>query len=198
MITDAFSYLNLCKAEIDSVLAELAFQKISLSAITKSCVILMTYNMIEGSYSVLMQDFFDYLCSNRNIVMGNSGIKKQILKYHMNNIDNNLRRFDDFCSNLPFEIPSYEKFKKQIQLYSGNLDAKEIRDVSKTFDVTYVGSANDKLLLYIKNIRNKLAHGEVKYSEACRDKSDKEIKDCVDAAYTYMKRVFNGFVQKYV
>jgi len=116
----------------------------------------------------------------------------------MNNINNDISRFVDFYSNLPFEIPSYENFKKQIQLYSGNLDAKEIRDVSKKFDVNYVGASNDKLLLYIKNIRNKLAHGEVKYSEACRDKTDKEIKDCVDAAYSYMKRVFNGFTQRYV
>ncbi|WP_303921820.1 MAE_28990/MAE_18760 family HEPN-like nuclease [Treponema berlinense] len=197
MVTDAFSYLDLCKTEIDSMIAGLAFQKVNLSAITKACIVLMTYNMIEGSYSVLMQDFFDYLRSNIGIVLSNSALKNQILKYHLNSINKDLKKFDNFCSHLPFEIPSYEKFKKQIQLYSGNLDAKEIRNVSNAFDVSYVGIANDKLLLYVKNTRNKLTHGELRYSEACRDKTDREIKECVDASYSYMKRVFNGFVQKY-
>lgn len=197
MVTDAFSYLDLCKAEIDLMIAELSSQKVNLSAITKASIVLMTYNMIEGSYSILMQDFFDYLRSNTGVVMSNSSLKNQILKYHLNSIDKDLKKFDDFCSHFPFEIPSYEKFKKKIQLYSGNLDAKEIRKVSKTFNVSYVGAVNDKLLVYVKNTRNKLAHGELKYSEACRDKTDREIKECVDASYTYMKRVFSGFVHKY-
>ena len=87
------------------------------------------------------------------------------------------------------------------KLPSINNGLNEVNDklkiINDIISKVYVGIANDKLLLYVKNTRNKLAHGELRYSEACRDKTDREIKECVDASYSYMKRVFNGFVQKY-
>ena len=53
------------------------------------------------------------------------------------------------------------------------------------------------ILLYIKEIRNKLAHGESKYSEACRDKTFNEIAEYVDVAYYYMLELIESFEKTY-
>ena len=106
------------------------------------------------------------------------------------------KEFSKLLSHLPVVVPSFSEFKNCVQLYSGNLDVQEIRRVSKNFYVTYVGLVSDKFLFYVKNIRNKLAYGKVKYSEDCWDKIYNEIKEYVNAAYSYMKCFFYGVIQK--
>ena len=197
MTTRALNSLQSRKHDIDLIANNLNRLCVDESIITKASIILMAYNMIEGVFFILLQDFFDHVQTDFSVLDSSEKLKDLILRYHLKIINNDYDRFKIFHNKKNMEIPDFPKFKDTVVLFSGNLDAKKIRDISKRFDVTYPGHSGDESLLYIKNIRNKLAHGELGYAVACRDKTDAEIVKCVNNAFNYMNRVVNAFVQKY-
>ncbi|WP_296028669.1 MAE_28990/MAE_18760 family HEPN-like nuclease [uncultured Treponema sp.] len=203
MLIESRQVLDSRKKDIDNTTSLISKMKVENACIEKASIVLMIYNMIEGVITVILGEFFSFLIDN-NICIDEQSVelKNTILQYYLIDMQKKSNKeslilLSNFRSAKKIQIPQYVEFSKKINLYSGNLDAAEIRSLSKKFNVVYSGSQTDKNLLYIKNIRNKLAHGELKYSEACRDKTEEEIKSYSEIAYSYLLRVIKAFENKY-
>ncbi len=183
--------LNIIMSLLDSL-------PVDKAAIIKSSIIMMIYNMVEGTFTALLQEVFDFLVETHSDVESISDeLKKTFLKYHSKCIGNDINKLDEFRKKGLIEIPEFCDYVKHIKLYSGNLDAKEIRNVSKNFGVNIGCDKKYASLLFVKNYRNSLAHGETRYLDACRDRSKNEIELYKEEAYSFMNKVIIAFEKVY-
>lgn len=162
--------------------------------INKSVVILMLYNAIEGTLSNILENTFDYICDNDIEFRAlNTKIQTLLLKYRIRKIGTNTKELFDFYNDDKLSNVSYLQISNYLKLYSGNLDARKIKELSKELGVTVSKVAGEEKLLIVKAVRNKLAHGEVGFSEACKDISDKEIIKIVEAVQRFMQNLINEY-----
>lgn len=219
-------------SDIKIMISELPKMKVDCSAILKSSILVMTYNMMEGVFYTILQESFDKVtqCENinncsddfllivtdyyfgiiendlRQLVKHNEKQKskqpklefikyKQSIDNHKNivSLRNNLEKLQIFNKNNIKYIPEFSEYINNIKLFSGNLDENEIRKIAKRFGVSFEGKSSDFYLELVKEKRNKLAHGEAKYSMECRDMSDTDIKKAQKAVFNYMIRVIKAF-----
>lgn len=78
-------------------------------------------------------------------------------------------------------------FKAECVNISGNIDARELRDIATKFGFTQ--SPNGEELLTVKDKRNKLAHGEMTFTEIGRDYSIGDLITFKDKTYIYLQDV---------
>ena len=84
---------------------------------------------------------------------------------------------------------AYLKVVKTSEI-SGNLDAKIIRDLSKMYDFDVPERCEE--LLAVKNARNKLAHGEITFSEAGLKNTISELILMKDNVVKYLSVVLTN------
>lgn len=154
-------------------------ERVNPQLLIKSSIILMIYNAVEGTFSNLLSDFFDYIVK-KEIPLSKlpKRLQDNILKYYINVINNNSAKLYGFHTLNEVELCriSYLDFCKYFNLFSGNLDARQIRDVSQKLGVDLPNDLSNDSLLTVKKIRNKLAHGEIKFSTASQDLVFEKLK----------------------
>lgn len=187
--------------ELDIMISNLSNLKVGVeySAIGKSSIVMMIYNMIEGVFSTLLQEVFDYAIQNcHNIEQYPKNFLIIIANYHIKLINGDAKKLLKF-ENKNITIPQYSEYKRHIEFYSGNLDAKKIREIANKFGVVkIIEKKSDAQLVFIKKIRNHLAHGSVSYEEATRDRTDVEVKEIKNATVDYLDRVIQAFETVYL
>lgn len=136
--------------------------------VLKANIFLMLYNLVESTINNSLEEvrkaineenirFKDCICLIRAL-----WIEIQHSKFKKDNTLNIVRKID----SINLEVI---KFKKKIKHnVSGNLDAKKIREISKEYSIQENKRIKGERLLNIKNNRNKLAHGQVSFSELGR------------------------------
>lgn len=77
---------------------------------------------------------------------------------------------------------------------SGNLDAKQIRNLLKKHQITFVETnAGEKHhILSVKNKRNSLTHGDESFDEAGRDFTTDDLKKFKDEVFIFINDVLNA------
>ena len=126
---------------------------------------LLVYNLVESTMKNAIETIilhlssqgvsFDDLSSNVKIVIlkNTKRLSPETLEPLFNQIGQDIIR---------------ETFKKD-KLFSGNLDAREIRRTMDTFGIAKRHRINGNCLLTIKEQRNYLAHGTVSFAECGKD-----------------------------
>jgi len=176
------------------------YGNIEYQLVLKSSVILMIYNSIEGTMSTLMEVLFDSL--NRNeLSLKNlpEKFKKIILEYHLKTIGKKADKLEDFAKNYNEKNCdiSYLEINKYFKLFSGNLDSRSIKEISKKFGIHF--ALEEPFLLKVKNIRNSLSHGEKSFRVACQDYTVNELKEGLEKTRTYLDElieVYGQFIQR--
>jgi hypothetical protein len=154
--------------------------------IIKSSIILLLYNTVEGSFSAILEMLFDYINDNElHVSKLNKNLQHIIYRYHIAVIGKNIKLFEDTYKKPNLTGIEFKTIDNKLNLFSGNLDAKKIREVSALVGIGIPETFNKKdigtKLLIVKNLRNKLAHGEYSFSNACRDFTLNEVNDiCAD------------------
>lgn len=129
----------------------------------KASAVLMLYNLMESSVTNAVEAIFDELeqkaisfdvCREeiRLVVLGN-------LKRH------NSKSLLPDLNAIALDIVT-KTFRKS-EVASGNIDAREIREMAKVYGFTSPTSRGDRLLT-VKTHRNDLAHGSKSFSEVGR------------------------------
>lgn len=175
-------------------------KKIVDSTIFKSSIMLMLYNEIEGTFSNILSELFDYIIDeNLDFNSLHKKIRKIYLDYYCKLTNNNSDELLLFYQNTDLKNVDYLELNKYLKLYSGNLDARQIREISKKLGVQIGNQVKGEKLLCVKNCRNKLAHGEESFQEACRDFSEKEMKDIAEEVFSFLEMLltdYNNFVNR--
>lgn len=179
------SHMDSCKKAVDST-------------IFKSSIMLMLYNEIEGTFSNVLSELFDYIIDeNIDFDILHSKIKNVYLEYYNRKIANNLAELLNFRNNPDLKSVGYLELNKYLKLYSGNLDARQIREISKRLGVPISNEIIGDNLVKIKNCRNRLAHGEISFQEACRNYTENEIYSISNETFAFLDMVlkdYNNFV----
>lgn len=167
----------------------------------KSSFILTLYNLVEATVTSCLQVIHSKIIEENILYFElNNSLQKLLLNYNYKTINKNT---DKGIENLHILITTVVKDKAisdkliaDIQfLYSGNLDAKKIRNIAKKYDIPFDKYSDS--LEAIKNMRNKLAHGEVSFEEGGRDKTIDYIQKLKDNTVEFMREFIHS-VQQYI
>lgn len=167
-------------------------QTVDCQVVLKSSLMLMFYNVVEGTISNLLTELFDTIVK-RNLTMEYLPNKLQntLYTYHLKKIGNDFNKLKEFnkYDSLKLCNITYLEISRYLKLFSGNLDARTIRDISKKVGIDLPDIIDEPCLLIIKSARNKLAHGEAKFSNACQDITLNEMKKMCRKLEEYLYRV---------
>lgn len=153
------------------------------AAVLKSSHVLVLYNAIEATateileriHEIISQESYSDLNPELRRLWTDFFFCKQAEK----------KRFDSLEATVRGEtrFPQLKDFLHQINLYSGNLDARTINSVLKRYGIGVITTPNQHKLLEIKNKRNRIAHGEEMFKEACRHLTVTELKSFQNACF---------------
>lgn len=203
MFNEAKNILNQRNKELNAIIKQLEKMDAMTSAIHKASIIMMLYNAIEGTFYVLLQEVFDYAKKNP------CGLPRAfyitIAEYHAKQIcekgQEKKSKNKNSCGKKLLEFKELESIPiptlDNIKPFSGNLDAKSIRDISNKYGVAIKWYLYDNEISFIKNTRNALSHGDISYAQAGRDKTLKEIKCHKIATIKCLKNIIKSFKQVY-
>lgn len=96
--------------------------------------------------------------------------------------------WNENIQNVKFEL-SYNEITRHLKLFSGNLDSREIRAVSERLGVILSEGIDEPVLLKVKNSRNKLAHGDTRFNNACQDFTLDDMKKIEIKTKCYLDKV---------
>ncbi|WP_152596945.1 MAE_28990/MAE_18760 family HEPN-like nuclease [Chromobacterium haemolyticum] len=166
----------------------------------RASVVLSLYNIIESTITQTLTKIHDEI-NKRQVHYGNLSkeIRNLLLIYFYKhkqkktNIHDSLDVIHDTVNLIRgkghFNLP-YEKMIDSYQLYSGNLDAKIIRKIMRTYGITISELYGQKLQL-IKNARNTLAHGNQSFEEYGRTIVIKTLEDYINDVEKFLTEVIN-------
>lgn len=168
-------------------------QKVDAQLILKSSLMLMIYNMVEGTMSNLLVDYFDYIHA-KNIPICNLPNEFQCTIKSYRDKKNSGSSDEENSTYTRFDL-SYSEMTKYLKLFSGNLDSRSIREVCKKVGIDLPESIKEPALLIVKSNRNKLAHGETRFNNTCQDITLDEIKKICDKTQEYLQKVIDEYEQ---
>lgn len=171
----------------------------------KANIIMMLYNAVESTVSQCLEKVHDRInANNLKYEELSDDIKKLIAVYYghsidqANNVDNAMEyvlRFSDFINgNVNISI-SYEELTQKYQMYSGNLDTREILNVLKKYGINFEQRCSE--LKTIKDYRNKLAHGEESFEEIGRTLSVQQLQEMENRTFAYLETMITE-ITKYL
>lgn len=148
------------------------------SASLKASIFIMLYNLLEGLITQSFTLLFDEIATNVNHIDNlNDSMQKLYYRIYQNKLSS-AKEIQKFVVDYPnVHKITYDEYKQKVELYSGNLDARKVRDLLQSIGNQYeLHTKNEDVLVDIKSARNKLAHGEFSYAEIGRNYTVTEIK----------------------
>ncbi len=148
--------------------------------IFKSQVILMLYNLIEGTVNKAITSIFDEVTdANLSHTELSEHLQKIWLKYLTLNVDDDGKHLERILVvnqfvNEPVAI-ELVKFRSNNKSYfgAGSLDSKRIEDIFKKFSIGI--DIKEFKLQEIKSDRNSLTHGEKSFTSVGQEKTVSEL-----------------------
>ena len=142
---------------------------------------LLLYNLIESTVRNAIEAIYDEFQVN-GIRYDNCSteVQKTILtNLRKRNIDKIHPNLTDLSLNIVFET-----FEKS-ELFSGNVDARKIRETAQNFGFN-VPDVNGEHLLSIKTNRNFLAHGDKSFADVGRDCTIEDLLEMKDTVANFL------------
>lgn len=166
---------------------------VTLMNTMKSSALLMIYNIVESTMTNLLQDLFDHL-QNESVSFDdlNDKMKELVLgfakKHNPGKLIGKMR-----TQTLDLAVACFERS----EVFSGNLDAKEIRETMKRIGVKMTHAYTESALQNVKNERNNLAHGNKSFSDCGKDYTAVQLRDIQKKTQTVLAKAiadFDGFL----
>jgi hypothetical protein len=196
------------RAEVQQYLAVLRFAEKRLSGdiktrkesearIFRAAALLVIYNAIEASARSAIQAIYDEIEQSATpFSLLRQSIRRRVIRDFKVNAGEDAHHA---MQNVAIEM-IVASFNPQ-RVFSGNVDAREIRAQSKDygFDTTtdYVTSQHGKHLVTVKNKRNDLAHGIASFSTVGKDYTLRELQQISRFSLAYMEGILKN-IDKYL
>ncbi len=154
---------------------------------------LILYNLIEATVRNSIIELY-LIIEEDNVSFGelNENLQKIWIKQETGSLKENIFRQDTFrgyVMNIAKIILNREtvKLTKENIDFSGNLDAKKIRNLA--YQIGFEITPNGRNLVNIKNKRNRLAHGEQTFYDVGKDFSVSDLKNLKNETFEYLSDV---------
>jgi hypothetical protein len=191
-----FSFLSILSDEENILLKD---RSKNILNILISNGFLLLYNFIEATLRNAILEIYDVI-ENKEITFEqlSENMKKIWIEQsssHLSNFTQNVLNkhlFEITKSILTQESISFSKEKFS---FSGNLDAKKIREIAKQYG--FQMSSNGRNLVTIKNKRNHLAHGNFTFSEIGKDFTVGELESFKDETLAFLSDIINN-IEKFI
>ncbi len=169
----------------------------------KSSLMVMLYNVIEFSINstldIIHQIITDSKLGYRDVT---PHIRSVWFKYHAKAGSEKafIKTLNEISQHIEGEKHinlEYREYIKKVNIFSGNLDARKIKEVFNQYGIYINFDDEEKSMLKVKNNRNSLSHGDKSFTNCSRDITVEEagkIKDCV---FDYLDNVY-AQVEKYL
>lgn len=156
----------------------------------KATLFLLYYNLIESIMNSAFQLLFDTISSE--------GHSFDTLSHKVQKAYENLELKNSVGSEQILKWVS-EKYSTSVKLFSGNLDARAIRELMEKWDIaTDFHTDGEKNLLVIKTHRNALAHGERAFNDVGRGYTMRDMEQYLESTHAYLSNLiqtFNLFIE---
>ena len=173
-----------------------------LPKILKANLFLMLYNIIESIVTKSLELIHDKINSEKVKYKDCiDEIKALWIEFEHSkfeetkslNIIKKLTKIDDEILYIEYE----EYSKKKRSNISGNLDARKIREISNVYLLEHNQEIIGKKLVEIKNTRNRLAHGEISFSELGGNYTSRQMFEYYRECKEYLKEYISN-VETYI
>lgn len=188
-----YNYIHLNKENLES----------NLFKILKANLFLMLYNLVESSVRNSLEEIHNSIKSE-NISYNNciDEIKALWVEYNYKKfVQKSAFDITGIIDSISLDkiIMDYSDYSEKVKSndISGNIDGQKIRKISEKYSIEKNRRINGHKLLTIKNNRNRLAHGEVTFSEIGQNYTLEELKKMKKECIIYLKEyLFN--VENYI
>ena len=157
---------------------------------------LMVYNVVEGTMSNLLNEFFDTIV-RKNVPIGilPNRLQNTIYTYYFKKIENKPKKLKEIVAydDIALCNISYQEISRYLKLFTGNLDSRKIRDVSEKLGIDLPEQIDEPALLWVKKSRNSLAHGETNFCDSCQNLTLDEIEDVCKKVKIYLENVIQEY-----
>lgn len=166
----------------------------------KASSILLMYNYIEYIMTKCLQRIHDeIICNTVPYLDLNEKLQILVLAYH-HSVSNSKVNHEDIAININRTIRlithqqsfclKYDDMIKYYSLYSGNLDSKKIKKILSKYGIPFNKECSE--LQFIKDLRNKLAHGEVSFEECGRMLTYQKLVSLKGRIFLYFSDLINA------
>lgn len=165
----------------------------NLEKTLKATGFLLLYNLVESTMrNAIITIFDEFQSKNVSFDDVTDKVKKIIIKnFKENNSTDTLLKS---INNISFDIIS-SSFDKE-KLFSGNLDARRIRDTSEMYGFSCTTNAkktkNGSDLFTVKTNRNDLAHGFKSFEEVGRNATADELLVIQRRVICYLREILEN------
>ena len=144
-------------------------ESIVRAAILKSAHMLLLYNAIESTTTIVLERIHDVLAREQYSDL-RPEIRKLWTEYFFQR-HSEKSRFGHLEGTIRGEakFPRLSDFLDHVNLFSGNLDGRAISELLAKYGIGSLNTVDRAKLLDIKSKRNRIAHGEEMFKEACRN-----------------------------
>jgi hypothetical protein len=166
---------------------------VTLMNTMKSSALLMIYNIVESTMTNLLQDLFDHL-QNEGVSFDdlNDKMKELVLGFvKKHNPGKLVGKMRD--QMLDIAVACFERS----EVFSGNLDSKEIRETMKRIGIKMTHAYTESALQDVKNERNNLAHGNKSFSDCGKDYTAVQLREIQKKTQAVLAKAiadFDGFL----
>ena len=155
-------------------------------SILKSSLVLILYNTIESTVTLLLQEIHNAASTHHYDELSDK-LRELVTEYYFfNSGKSDFKKNLDLLSIKDLKLPTLDDFAKRVNSYSGNLDSRAIDKILSKYGVGKTQTNDKEKLLIVKNIRNKIAHGELMFKEACRNFTISELEQIKNATENAM------------
>jgi hypothetical protein len=168
---------------------------------------LLLYNLVEATMRNAIETIFDELKTQR---VSFDDVREEIKKIVINHVrDKDIQSTDSLLINLrnisvdivSITFDALVKKENKKRLFSGNVDAQEIRNTAKIYGFSYQtnkSKTRDGIdLLTIKTNRNDLGHGFKSFEEVGRDATADELLKIQKRVICYLREILKN-VETYI
>ncbi len=166
----------------------------ALSKILRANGFLLIYNVVESCISQGIEAIYlDIINKGIDYNSINSNIQREIIGNIKSNINANtfITQVNDITIDIIGQYPR--------KIFSGNLDAKKIREIAEKYGFSHQTDAratkNGAKLLTVKEKRNHLAHGDVSFQECGKEYTIQQMVEIKDEVIKYLEEILGNIEQ---
>lgn len=161
------------------------------AAILKSTFVLLLYNMVESTMSKIFERIHEKLAVEHYQDLAPELQKVWVDFFFVKNSPSLFHRHLDKTISKNLSFPTLSDFTARIKLFSGNLDAQKLHGLLRQYGIGILQTQGKERLLFVKNKRNKIAHGEERFKDSCRDLTGSDLSEIRDAVFSALDSIIN-------